>query len=81
MRARAGAVGNINGVREPPQRNSLAQQVLRVAGDRRGDLRRHHKAARPQPLGKGAGEGGNSVGHGKLAGQRGRKGALICFAV
>ena len=79
MRPRAGAISNINGVREAPQRNGLAQQVLRVAGDRRGDLCRHHKPARPQPLGEGAGKGGYSVGHGKLAWAAGAKGSAYIF--
>ena len=63
--AGAGAVGDIDRIGEPAQRRRLAQQVLRVAGDRRGDLRGHDKAARPQPLGEGAGEGGASIAHGK----------------
>ena len=56
--AGAGAIGDIDRVGEPAQRRRLAQQILRVAGHRRGDLRRHDKTARPQPLGKVAGQGG-----------------------
>ena len=67
MGAGAGAVGDVDRVGEPAQRRRLAQQVLRVAGHRRGDLRGHDKAACPQPLGKGAGQGDTSVAHGKLA--------------
>ena len=63
MGAGAGAVGNVDRVGEPAQRGGLAQQVLRVEGHRRGDLGGHDKAAGPQPLGEGAGEGAKSVVH------------------
>ena len=57
MGAGAGAVGDVDRVGEAPERGRLAQQVLRVAGDRRRDLRGHDKTAGPQPLGKACGAG------------------------
>ena len=50
MRPRAGAVGQVDRVGEPAQRQRLGEQVLRVTGDRRRNLRGHDETAGPQPL-------------------------------
>ena len=73
MGAGAGAVGDVDRVGEPAQRGGLAQQVLRVAGHRRGDLGGHDKPAGPQPLGEGAGRGLIPSFIAKLAAQPRRK--------
>ena len=65
MGAGAGTVGDIDRIGEAAQRGCLAQQVLRVAGDRRGHFRGHDEPARPQPFGERSGEGGASIAHGK----------------
>ena len=50
VRPRAGAVGQIDRVGEPAQRQRLGEQVLRVTRDRRRNLRGHDEATGPQPL-------------------------------
>jgi hypothetical protein len=67
MRAGAGAVGDVDCVCKTAERSCFSQQFLRVAGDRRGNLRRHDKAVRPHTLGKAAGQGGGSIVHHVLA--------------
>ena len=82
MGAGAGAIGEIDRIGEPAQRRRLAQQVLRVAGDRRGDLRGHDKAARPASRSeklRGRGEL-PSVMANSLPGYASGARALICFA-
>ena len=56
MGAGAGAVGDVDRIGEPAERRRLADEVLRVAGQRRGDLRGHDEAACPQPFFERAGE-------------------------
>ena len=56
MGAGAGAVGDVDRIGEPAQRRRLAQEVLRVAGHRRRNLRGHDEAACPQPFFERAGE-------------------------
>jgi hypothetical protein len=48
MRAGAGAVGDVDRVREPGERQRLAQQILRLAGDWRRDLGGDGELPRPQ---------------------------------
>ena len=55
MGARAGAVGEVDGVREPAQRQRLRHQIVAVAGDRRRDLRGHDEASGAQQIGKARG--------------------------
>ncbi len=50
MGAGAGAVGDVDGIGEPAQRLGLAEEVLRVERDRRGDLGGDDEAPRPQRL-------------------------------
>ena len=52
MGARAGPVGEVDGVRQPPQRQRLAHQVGAVEGDRRSDFGSDHEASGPQQLGE-----------------------------
>ena len=50
MRARARAVGDIDGIGQSAQRQRTLQEVLRAKGCRRRNLRRDDEAARSQPL-------------------------------
>ncbi len=46
----AGAIGDVDRVGDVLERRRFAQKVLRIAGHRRGELRRHDESAGPQPL-------------------------------
>ena len=48
VRAGAGAVGDVDGIRQAGERERLAQQVIRVARDGWRDLRRDDESPRAQ---------------------------------
>src|SRR5262250_2789413 len=61
MGAGAGAIGDINGVGEPFERNGLAQEFLGIAGQRRHQLRGHDEVPLTEPFSERAGEGGSAA--------------------